>query len=62
MHSSLEYILTATTVLFTLSQSQAEMVQSSSFINDSEYSGLAARVLNKDAQNFNTHLSNLNSL
>ena len=62
MHSSLKYILTATTVLFTLSQSQAEMVQSSSFINDSENSGLAARVLNKDAQNFNTHLSNLNSL
>ena len=62
MHSSLKYILTATTVLFTLCQSQAEMVQSSSFINDSENSGLAARVLNKDAQNFNTHLSNLNSL
>ena len=62
MHSSLKYILTATTVLFTLSQSQAAMVHSSSFINDSENSGLAARVLNKDAQNFNTHLSNLNSL
>ncbi|MFC6051963.1 hypothetical protein A6M14_08495 [Acinetobacter sp. Ac_877] len=62
MHSSLKYLIATSTVLFSLSQSQAEMVQSSSFIHESENSGLAARVLNKDAQNFNSHLSNLNSL
>lgn len=53
MHSSLKYLIATSTVLFSLSQSQAEMVQSSSFIHESENSGLAARVLNKDAQNFN---------
>lgn len=62
MHSSLKSLIAASTVLFALSQSQAEMVQSSSLVHDSENSGLAARVLNKDAQNFNSHLSNLNSL
>jgi len=61
MHSSIKYLLALSTV-FTLSQSQAEMVQSSSFNNDNESSSLAARVLNKEAQSFNTHFSNLNSL
>ncbi|WOE31672.1 MULTISPECIES: septal ring lytic transglycosylase RlpA family protein [unclassified Acinetobacter] len=62
MQSSIKAFLAASTVLFTLSQSQAEMVQSSSFGNDTDNSSLAARVLNKDAQSFNSHLSNLNSL
>lgn len=61
MHSSIKYLLALSTV-FTLSQSQAEMVQSSSFNNDNESSSLAARVLNKETQSFNTHFSNLNSL
>ena len=62
MHSSIKAFLAASTVLFTLSQSEAEMVQSSSFSNDADNSSLASRVLNKDAQSFNSHLSNLNSL
>lgn len=61
MHSSLKYIIAATTAMFTLSYSQAEMVRSS-VIQNAEGSSLASRVLNKDAQNFNTHLSNINSL
>ena len=60
MHSSLKYLL-ALSAAVTLSQSQAEMVQSS-FNNDNESSSLAARVLNKEAQSFNSHFSNLNSL
>ncbi|ALH95650.1 septal ring lytic transglycosylase RlpA family protein [Acinetobacter equi] len=62
MHPSIKALLTVSTVLFTLNQSQAEMVQSSSLTNDAENSSLAARVLNKEAQSFNSHLSNLNSL
>ncbi|MHA3891467.1 septal ring lytic transglycosylase RlpA family protein [Acinetobacter sp. GXMZU3951] len=61
MHSSMKYILAIATT-FALSQSQAELVQSSSLNNDSDNSRLAARVLNKDAQSFNSHFSNLNSL
>ena len=61
MKSSLKYMLAASASLFALTQSQAEMVQSS-MIQDSDSSSLAARVLNKDAQSFNSHLSNLNSL
>jgi rare lipoprotein A len=38
------------------------LVQSSSLNNDNDNSRLAARVLNKDAQSFNSHFSNLNSL
>lgn len=60
MHSSLKYLL-ALSAAVALSQSQAEMVQSS-FNNDNESSSLAARVLNKEAQSFNSHFSNLNSL
>ena len=60
MQSSLKYILAIASTI-ALSQSQAEMVQSS-FTNDNDNSRLAARVLNKDAQGFNSHVSNLNSL
>jgi rare lipoprotein A len=60
MQSSLKYILALTTT-FALSQSQAEMVQSS-FSTDNDNTRLAPRVLNKDAQKFNSHFSNLNSL
>ncbi|TCB49979.1 septal ring lytic transglycosylase RlpA family protein [Acinetobacter terrestris] len=60
MHSSVKYILALTTT-FALSQSQAELVQSS-FNTDHDNSRLATRVLNKDAQKFNSHFSNLNSL
>lgn len=60
MHSSLKYLL-ALSAAVALSQSQAEMVQSS-FNNDNESSSLAARVLNKETQSFNSHFSNLNSL
>ncbi|OAL78471.1 septal ring lytic transglycosylase RlpA family protein [Acinetobacter sp. ANC 4779] len=60
MHSSVKYILALTTT-FALSQSQAELVQTS-FNTDNDNSRLATRVLNKDAQKFNSHFSNLNSL
>ena len=60
MHSSIKYILALSTT-FALSQSQAELVQSS-FNTDHDNSRLATRVLNKDAQKFNSHFSNLNSL
>lgn len=61
MHSSMKYILAIATT-FALTQSEAELVQSSSLNNDNDNSRLAARVLNKDAQSFNSHFSNLNSL
>jgi rare lipoprotein A len=60
MQSSIKYIL-ALSATFALSQSQAELVQSS-FNTDHDNSRLATRVLNKDAQTFNSHFSNLNSL
>lgn len=60
MPSPLKYLL-ALSAAVALSQSQAEMVQSS-FNNDNESSSLAARVLNKETQSFNSHFSNLNSL
>lgn len=60
MPSPLKYLL-ALSAAIALSQSQAEMVQSS-FNNDNESSSLAARVLNKETQSFNSHFSNLNSL
>ena len=61
MHSSIKYVL-ALSSLFALSQSQADMVQSSSLKQDADTTRLAARVLNKEAQDFNQHFSNLNSL
>ena len=60
MQSTLKYVLAIATT-FALSHSQAELVQSS-FNIDNDTSRLAARVLNKDAQDFNSHFSNLNSL
>jgi len=50
----------ATTV--TLTQSQAELVQSSSLNNDNDRSRVATRVLNREAQSFNSNFTNLNSL
>ena len=61
MQFSLKYILVLTAGL-SLSPLHAEMVQSSSLNNDVEGSNLAARVLSKDSQNFNTRFSNINSL
>ncbi|AXY57305.1 septal ring lytic transglycosylase RlpA family protein [Acinetobacter chinensis] len=61
MQSSIKYLMAIATT-FALSQSQAEMIQSSSLNNDGDNSRLAARVLNKEAQSFNNHFSNLSSL
>ena len=61
MPTSLKYIL-ALTIGLTVTQSQAEMVQASSLSNDNDNLNLAVRVLNRDAQGFNSHVSNLNSL
>ena len=51
MQFSLKYILALTTGL-SLSPLHAEMVQSSTVSNDVDGSNLAARVINKDSQNF----------
>lgn len=61
MQFSLKYILALTAGL-SLSPLHAEMVQSSSLNSDVEGTNLAARVLSKDSQNFNSRLSNVNSL
>lgn len=62
MQFRLKYAL-ALSIGMTVSHSQAEMVPASSLNSDNDSSSLAARVLNKDAQNnFNSHFSNLNSL
>ncbi|MFW2160984.1 septal ring lytic transglycosylase RlpA family protein [Acinetobacter beijerinckii] len=61
MQFSLKYIIALTAGL-SLSPLHAEMVQSSSLTNDAEGSNLAARVLSKDSQNFNSRFSNVNSL
>ena len=61
MQFSLKYIIALTAGL-SLSPLHAEMVQSSSLTNDVEGSNLAARVLSKDSQNFNSRFSNVNSL
>ena len=61
MQFSLKYILVLTAGL-TLSPLHAEMVQSPSMTNDVDGSNLAARVLSKDTQNFNSRLANVNSL
>ena len=62
MHSSIlkSFMAIATTV--TLTQSQADMVQSSSLNNDHDNSRLAARLLNKEAQSFNANFTNISSL
>ncbi|MCL6230467.1 MULTISPECIES: septal ring lytic transglycosylase RlpA family protein [Acinetobacter] len=59
--SIIKYALAVATAV-ALSQSQAEMVQSSSFNHDNDNSRLAARVLNKEAQSFNSNFTNLSSL
>ena len=59
--SIIKYALAVATTV-ALSQSQAEMVQSSSFNHDNDNSRLAARVLNKEAQSFNSNFTNLSSL
>lgn len=61
MQFSLKYAL-ALTVGLAVTQSQAEMMPASPLSNDTESSSLAARVLNKQSQSFNSHFSNLNSL
>ncbi|MEV4849043.1 septal ring lytic transglycosylase RlpA family protein [Acinetobacter lwoffii] len=52
----------AIATIVTLTQSQADMVPSSSFTNENDNSRLATRVLNKEAQSFNSNFTNLNSL
>ncbi len=61
MHSSIKYLLALATTV-TLTQSQAELVQSSSLNHDHDRSRLATRVLNHEAQSFNSNFTNLNSL
>ncbi|WP_347452921.1 septal ring lytic transglycosylase RlpA family protein [Acinetobacter thermotolerans] len=62
MHSSfLKYVLAIATTV-TLTQSQAELVQSSSLNHDHDRSRLATRVLNREAQSFNSNFTNLSSL
>lgn len=61
MQFSLKYAL-ALTVGLAVTQSQAEMMPASPLSNDTESSSLAARVLNKQSQSFNSHFSNLNIL
>lgn len=62
MHSSVLKSFMAIATIVTLTQSQADMVPSSSFTNENDNSRLATRVLNKEAQSFNSNFTNLNSL
>ena len=62
MHSSIMKSFMAIATIVTLTQSQADMVPSSSFTNENDNSRLATRVLNKEAQSFNSNFTNLNSL
>ena len=62
MHSSILKSFMAIATIVTLTQSQAGMVPSSSFTNENDNSRLATRVLNKEAQSFNSNFTNLNSL
>lgn len=61
MHASLK-LLSFLTIGLSLSQTHAELVQSSYLNNDAENSSLASRVVRKDTTSFNSHFSNLNSL
>ncbi|TCM59501.1 rare lipoprotein A [Acinetobacter calcoaceticus] len=61
MHASMKYML-ALTIGMSLTQVNAEMVQSSYLNNDADNSSLASRVISKDSNNFNSQFSNLNSL
>ncbi|ANF82111.1 hypothetical protein A3K93_07835 [Acinetobacter sp. NCu2D-2] len=62
MHSSILKYFMAIATTVTLTQSQADMVQSSSLNNDHDTSRLAARLLNKEVQSFNSNFTNLSSL
>ncbi|CAM9245781.1 MULTISPECIES: septal ring lytic transglycosylase RlpA family protein [Acinetobacter] len=62
MHSSILKYFMAIATIVTLTQSQADMVPSSSFNHENDNSRLATRVLNKEAQSFNSNFTNLNSL
>lgn len=62
MHSSILKSFMAIATIVTLTQSQADMVPSSSFNHENDNSRLATRVLNKEAQSFNSNFTNLNSL
>src|SRR5690606_19340899 len=62
MHSSILNYFMAIATIVTLTQSQADMVPSSSFNHENDNSRLATRVLNKEAQSFNSNFTNLNSL
>lgn len=62
MHSSILKYFMAIATIVTLTQSQADMVPSSSFNQENDNSRLATRVLNKEAQSFNSNFTNLNSL
>lgn len=61
MHASLK-LLSVLTIGLSLTQANAELVQSSYLNNDAENSSLASRVISKDSSSFNAHFSNLNSL
>jgi len=61
MQLSLKYVL-ALTASLSMAPLHAEMVQSSSLNSDVDGPNLAARVLSKDTQNFNSRFSNINSL
>lgn len=63
MQLSLKYIL-ALTASLSMAPLHAEMMQSSSLNSDVDgpNANLAARVLSKDTQNFNSRFSNINSL
>ena len=61
MHASLKF-LSVLTIGLSLSQTHAELVQSSYLNNDAENSNLASNVIRKDNSSFNSHFSNLNSL
>lgn len=58
-----KYFLALSLGLSAVTFAQAEMVPSSSFLNDEANTpNLAARVLSKDSNNFNSHFNSLNSL
>lgn len=61
MHASLKF-LSVLTIGLSMTQANAELVQSSYLNNDAENSSLASRVISKDSSSFNSHFSNLNSL
>ena len=61
MHASLKF-LSVLAIGLSMTQANAELVQSSYLNNDAENSSLDSRVISKDTSSFNSHFSNLNSL